>query len=122
MLSQCHRLPRPSWVTAMYCKDDKDKKVDLGKGVSRQVMSYGGGMMAVTVDFEKDAMGAAHAHPHEQITYCVSGRFLFTLDGVQEILNPGDTLYCGPDLVHGITCLEAGRVMDVFTPIRQDFL
>ena len=104
---------------------DYEKNVpfqDLGNGTGRRVMSHGGGMMAVSVDFTAGSSGAVHSHPHEQVSYCVSGRFLVNLGNEEYPLGPGDTFYCGPNEAHGVTCLEAGRLVDVFTPMREDFL
>ena len=101
---------------------DKTPVIDLGCGVSRRIMSHDGGMMAVAVDFEVGAVGAVHTHPHEQITYVVSGRFTATLGDSTCEIGPGDSYYCAPNEPHGVTCLEAGRLLDVFTPQREDFL
>lgn len=102
---------------------EKDRPVTpLGGGVSRRVMSSGGDMMAVTVDFAAGSVGALHTHPHQQISYCVSGRFVLKKAGTSCTIGPGDTYYCAPNEPHGVECLEAGRLVDVFTPIREDFL
>ncbi len=104
-------------------KCEKDSPViELGGGVRRRVMSHGGKMMAVTVDFTAGSVGEMHAHPHEQVTYCVSGRFLLKMAEASCQIGPGDTYYCGPNELHGVECLENGRLVDVFTPIREDFL
>ena len=67
-------------------------------------------------------IGAMHHHPHTQITYVASGRFRFTIgDEVKEV-GPGDTLCKQNDIVHGCECLEAGVLVDFFTPMRKDFL
>jgi quercetin dioxygenase-like cupin family protein len=63
-----------------------------------------------------------HSHPHEQLTYVLSGRFSFTIDGVTKEVSAGDTLYKKPNVVHGCVCLEAGTLLDTFTPQREDFL
>jgi len=34
----------------------------------------------------------------------------------------GDSLYKEPNIIHGCVCLEAGKLLDVFTPKREDFL
>jgi quercetin dioxygenase-like cupin family protein len=34
----------------------------------------------------------------------------------------GDSTYKQPDIEHGAVCLEAGVLLDIFTPCRQDFL
>ncbi|MDT0175032.1 cupin domain-containing protein [Enterobacter sp. BRE11] len=93
-----------------------------GKGVTRRVLANGGTMMAVEVTFEQGAIGPLHHHPHEQLTWVLSGRFAFTIDGVTQEVGAGDTLYKGPNVVHGCVCLEAGTLLDTFTPQREDFL
>lgn len=95
---------------------------DLGNGVQRQVLAKGGTMMAAEVAFEKGAIGAAHSHPHEQIGYVVSGKFAFTMDGKTTTLEKGDSYYVPSNVVHGAECLEAGILLDIFTPQREDFL
>ena len=94
----------------------------LGQGVTRRVLAYGGTMMAVEVSFEKGAIGPLHHHPHEQLTYVLSGRFAFTIGDETREVGAGDTLYKAPDVVHGCVCLEAGMLLDTFTPQREDFL
>ncbi|MGY6031584.1 cupin domain-containing protein [Phytobacter sp. AG2a] len=95
---------------------------DLGNGVSRRILAHGGGMMAVEVNFTEGAVGPMHSHPHEQLTYVLSGRFSFTIDGVTKEVSAGDTLYKKPNVEHGCVCLEAGTLLDTFTPQREDFL
>ena len=95
---------------------------DLGDGISRQLMGWDNKIMMVKVKFKKGAVGAEHKHPHVQTTYCVSGKFEFTIDGEGVIIEPGDGLYVAPDLLHGALCLEPGILIDVFSPAREDFL
>lgn len=95
---------------------------DLGSGVSRQIMGWDEQIMMVKVKFEKGAEGAAHEHPHSQTTYCVSGKFEFTIAGEKYIVKKDDGLYVAPDLVHGAVCREPGILIDVFSPVREDFL
>jgi quercetin dioxygenase-like cupin family protein len=95
---------------------------DLGNGVTRRILAHGGTMMAVEVTFEQNAVGPLHHHPHEQLTYVLSGRFAFTIDGITQDVSAGDTLYKAPNIVHGCVCLEAGVLLDTFTPQREDFL
>lgn len=95
---------------------------DLGNGVTRRILAHAGGMMAVEVNFTEGAVGPLHSHPHEQLTYVLSGRFNFTIDGATKEVAAGDTLYKKPNVVHGCVCLEAGTLLDTFTPQREDFL
>jgi quercetin dioxygenase-like cupin family protein len=95
---------------------------DLGGGVRRKILAHGGQMMGVEVHFDKDAIGPLHSHPHEQLTYVLSGAFKFTIGDETHIVKAGDTLYKTPNIVHGCVCLEPGVLLDTFTPQRQDFL
>lgn len=93
-----------------------------GEGAVRQIMGYDGQMMMVKIRFEKGAVGTTHQHYHTQTTFVVSGRFEYHVGNEKKILGPGDGMYVAPELPHGCTCLEAGVVIDCFSPIRMDFL
>lgn len=95
---------------------------ELGGGVSRRVLAYTPQLMIVEVNFEKDGEGAVHTHPHSQSTYVISGRFRFNVDGEAVEVGPGDTLAFPPNIPHGTLCLEAGTLLDISTPMREDFI
>lgn len=95
---------------------------DLGGGVTRRVLAYSPQLMTVEVSFETGAESSVHTHPHCQNTFVRSGRFRFNVDGEAVEVGPGDTLAFPPDLPHGVRCLEAGALIDTFTPLRRDFL
>ena len=101
----------------------KDTEIkDLGGGLTRRVLAHGEDMMAVEVCFEKGAVGNMHTHPHVQISYVLEGSFEATIGEEKRIISVGDTYYTLPDVPHGVVCLEKGRLLDVFTPERKDFL
>lgn len=77
-------------------------------------------MMAVEVNFEQGAIGPMHNHPHEQLTYVLSGEFEFTIGEEKQIVTAGDTLYKAPHVMHGCICLKPGTLLDTFTPVRDD--
>ena len=66
---------------------------DLGNGVTRRILAHDGKMMAVEVNFEQGAVGPMHNHPHEQLTYVLSGEFEFTIGEEKHVVSAGDTLY-----------------------------
>lgn len=92
------------------------------EGMVRQIMGYDGQIMLVKVKFEKGAIGYVHEHFHSQTSYVVSGKFEVTINGVKKIIEAGDGYYIEPDIPHGAVCLEEGMLIDVFSPMRQDFL
>jgi quercetin dioxygenase-like cupin family protein len=98
------------------------KKKDLFKGASRKIMARGGGMMLVEVHFDAGTVTEVHSHPHEQVTYVVSGKIILSMEGRDETLGSGDSFYAGPNVPHGVRFVEDSVVVDAFTPQRQDFL
>lgn len=93
-----------------------------GSGIQRQIFGYGEQVMMVKVKFEKNAIGALHHHPHVQVTYVESGAFEVNIGGEKKLLKAGDGFYVPSDVEHGVQCLEAGVLIDVFSPLRKDFL
>lgn len=95
---------------------------EQGGGVSRKILSYNDQMMIVEVHFEEGGIGAAHTHPHLQSTYVKSGAFRFTVEGKDVEVKEGDTLQFAANMVHGTVCLEKGVLIDIFHPMREDFI
>lgn len=94
----------------------------VGGGVRRRIMAHNADLMMVYVEFEGGAIGSIHTHPHTQCSYVTSGRFEVTIDGESRVMETGDSFYVAPDLAHGVRCLEAGVLIDAFSPARLDFL
>ena len=91
-------------------------------GVRRKVLGHGPDLMLVRVEFDAGAVAALHHHPHRQVAYVVTGRFDVTVENERRELGPGDCFFVAADRVHGVVAREAGTVIDVFTPAREDFL
>ena len=99
----------------------ESEPVDPGK-VSRKVRARGGKLMIVEVSFAAGAIGSAHEHPHDQATYCLAGEFRFTAGEETRTLLPGDSVFVPGGLRHGTLCVAEGRLLDTFSPQREDFL
>ncbi len=97
--------------------------VQASENVKRQVLADHPDLMVVAFTFEAEgAVGALHQHPHVQSTFCESGRFRFTVDGKNFDVGSGDSFVVSSNIEHGCVCLEPGRLVDCFTPRRDDFL
>jgi len=108
--------------SSAFLLDDQMQWEDLGSGVQRQIMGYNGDLMMVKVKFETGAVGVQHQHIHTQVTHVHSGVFEATIDGKVQRLKTGDGFYAEPMIWHGVVCLEAGILIDSFSPVRLDFL
>lgn len=91
-------------------------------GVTRKIFQPGDALMMMEVRFEKDAVGAVHSHPHEQMSYCLKGRIEFTIDGQVTVIQQGETIRIPGGAMHGVRALEPSALLDCFTPIREDLL
>lgn len=94
----------------------------VAPGMKRKFMGYNDEIMMVQVSFDKGGVGAMHTHPHSQTTFVVSGKFEVTVGEDKKILSGGDGFYISPHIIHGAVCLEEGILIDVFSPIREDFM
>lgn len=107
----------------MYVENKNVPLTDLGGGVVRKVLAYSENLMNVELKFEKGAIGAMHKHPHEQIGYIISGSLLYKEEGQEDkVLVTGDTYYVAPNVDHGVVALEETMLLDIFTPMRKDFV
>ena len=94
----------------------------VSEGISRQVVS-GDRVMVARIQFAPHVVTPVHSHPHEQITIVERGRVRFSIDGAERIASAGDVLHFPSNMPHGATALDEPVVLiDVFSPIREDFL
>ena len=94
----------------------------IADGIERQ-MIWGERLMVCRLRFAPRVVTAVHSHPHEQITLVASGRVLFTIEDQVREVSAGDVLHFPPGVRHGATMLDEEVVLiDIFSPIREDFL
>jgi len=107
----------------MFTENSTIDAKDLGGGVSRKVLTYSKDLMVCELKFKKGAIGALHHHPHEQVGYIVSGSFEVEETGAgKKILKAGDTYHIKSNVEHGVVALEDSVLLDIFTPMREDFI
>lgn len=95
---------------------------ELGNGIKRKILAHDNPLMVVEVTFEKGASGDPHSHENTQLVYILEGEFEFDVDGEKKRVSKGDTVFIKSNKVHSAICLESGKVLDIFTPERKDFL
>lgn len=95
---------------------------EVGEGIVRQVLGYDDSILMSRVVFEEGAVGYVHSHVHSQTSYVESGEFDVMINGEECRLRAGDSFYVEPNVEHGAICRRAGVLIDVFSPVREDFL
>jgi quercetin dioxygenase-like cupin family protein len=62
-----------------------------------------------------------HGHPHEQVVTVLEGRLALVVDGTEHVLHAGDVVAIPGGVPHAARALSACRVLDVFSPVREDY-
>ena len=88
----------------------------------RQILGYDDKVLMARIKFDTGGIGAVHEHLHSQVTYVIAGKFELQIGEEKKVLKSGDAFYIPPHVHHGAVCLEAGELIDVFSPAREDFL
>ena len=101
-------------------KDTVEKK--MAEGVCLRVLSHGGKLMMTEVQFDKGGVGATHTHPHEQISYIIEGKIKFKIGAEEVVVSAGDSCYVPPNVEHGVIAHTDAKLVDVFSPQREEFL
>ena len=80
-------------------------------------------MMLSLATLEPHAVVEEHSHPHEQVGIVLEGRAIFIIGGEEKTLGPGDIFRIPGNVRHKVIALEQRvKALDVFHPIREDYL
>lgn len=92
------------------------------KGISFDVLSIGENSMVTKMNYKKGDYASVHSHPNEQSGYVISGKYKIQIGDKEDIITAGDSYAILGNVSHSVEVIEAGEVIDVFTPIREDYL
>jgi len=91
-------------------------------GLTRRVLAYNDKLFLAEHQMVKGWAGAMHSHPHDQVVYIVSGHLKVNCQGKSFELRAGDKFVVRGGVQHGASAIEDSRVIDVFTPCREDYI
>jgi quercetin dioxygenase-like cupin family protein len=103
-----------------YTWDEMEKEA-MGDLMSRRFVS-GEKLTVAQVAFQKGGSAAVHQHESEQISYVLEGTLRFHVAGEEVIMTKGQVLLLPSNVPHGAEALEDAVVLDVFSPIRRDWI
>ena len=106
----------------MYTKKEDNNYKNALKDVSFKTTVWGANTSMSVFRLEKGSVIPVHKHPHEQTGYLVSGSMKFNLDGQIHDAGPGDSWNIPGNIEHGVEVLEDTVVIEVFSPVREDYL
>ena len=108
--------------STLFFENDNNPWEAVDDKIQRQTVGFDDSIMMVNVRFEKGGIGSLHHHYQAQVTHVSEGKFEVTIGMETKILKKGDSFYIPSDVEHGVVCLEAGMLIDVFSPMREDIL
>ncbi|WP_411031113.1 cupin domain-containing protein [Spongiimicrobium sp. 3-5] len=73
-------------------------------------------------DVKEGSVVPEHSHMNEQVMQVLEGSFEFTVDGITNTYEAGDIAVIPANVPHGGKALTACRLMDVFSPAREDYM
>jgi quercetin dioxygenase-like cupin family protein len=100
--------------------DAMEKEV-LSETIARKIIS-GEKAMVAQVFLAKGAVVPEHHHESEQITYILEGALRFEIGGKEIVVAKGEVLRIPSNMPHRAVALEDTLDLDIFSPIRHDWL
>lgn len=104
-----------------YSKDEAGYQEPL-KGIHRKTLVHGDKTLLTEFRLRKGSELPSHRHPHEQSGYLVSGRIRLTIGEESFEVRPGEAWCIPGNTMHKADILEDAVAVEVFAPVRQDYL
>jgi quercetin dioxygenase-like cupin family protein len=101
---------------------NKNPWITICPGIKRQTLTSGKAMYQMLATLEAGSKMPAHHHPQEQIVHILSGRMKLIVDGRPHDMAAGDSFYLASNVPHGVETIEETRVVDTFSPPRDEYL
>jgi len=96
--------------------------IEICPGVKRQTTTSGKTMYQMVALLDAGSKMPEHRHPQEQIVHILAGRMKLIVDGTPHELTTGDSFYLASNVPHGVETIEETRVLDTFSPPRDEYL
>jgi len=106
----------------MFRKKDTGEPRQLVEGVTLSTLVHGEKTLMGRFEIAKGSAIPVHAHPHEQTGFLVSGKLRFNVDGEVMDAEPGDSWCLPGNVEHSAEALEDSIIIEVFSPVREDYL
>lgn len=97
------------------------RPVDALPGIVRRTLVTGDKTMVVEFTLAKGSVIPPHSHPHEQCGVVIKGKVRFSSGETSMDLNAGDAYCFQGDNVHSAEALEDSLVVDIFSPVREEY-
>jgi quercetin dioxygenase-like cupin family protein len=97
-------------------------EIEICPGITRRTVAHGKTMYQMLATLAAGSKMPPHSHSQEQLVHILEGRMRLIVDGVPHELSTGDSFYLAANIPHGVETIEPTRVLDTFSPPRDDYL
>jgi quercetin dioxygenase-like cupin family protein len=101
---------------------EENPTIEICPGITRRTVAHGKTMYQMLATLAAGSVMPAHSHSQEQIVHILQGKMRLIVEGVPHELSAGDSFYLASNVPHGVETLEATRVLDTFSPPRDEYL
>jgi quercetin dioxygenase-like cupin family protein len=101
---------------------NENPEIEICAGITRRTIANGKTMYQMIATLAAGSRMPAHQHAQEQIVHILAGKMRLIVEGVPHELSPGDSFYLASNISHGVETLADTRVLDTFSPPRDDYL
>lgn len=98
------------------------KAVEMREGIVRRTLVYGEKLLLCHWTIRAGIQFGEHTHPYEQAGYVLRGRLRMIIDGEPRELGPGSSYLVPSDVKHDAVALDEVEVLDVFSPLREEYI
>ncbi len=103
-------------------KSSEDGYIKAIEGIDRQTLVYGDNTLMVKFKLTKGCAMPSHKHPQEQTGYLISGHMILIINGERHEMVPGDSWCIKGNVEHTAEAVENSVVLDIFSPVREDYI
>lgn len=93
----------------------------INPSITRRYLT-GDNVTIARFDLKRGGIVPLHSHHNEQVSYVMSGKLTFRIDGREIDVAAGEVLQIPGGVPHEVVVVEDATVVDVFSPVRQDWL
>ena len=100
----------------------ENPSIEICPGITRRTVSNGKTMYQMIATLAAGSRMREHRHAQEQIVHILEGQMRLVVEGVPHELSTGDSFYLASNVPHGVETILPTRVLDTFSPPRDDYL
>jgi len=100
----------------------ENPSIEICPGITRRTIANGKTMYQMIATLTAGSRMPEHQHAQEQIVHILEGQMRLIVDGMPHELFTGDSFYLASNVPHGVETVLQTRVLDTFSPPRNDYL